>query len=123
MKCYAQALVFFFISVNCYSQQSIESKNISNFTNDSVRVIGKVSSAYYSPTMSGTVLEVQITGTSTFDVVIKNEDRSKFKFSSETEFVSKAIAVTGKVVLTSGRYKIYINSNEQLNLILGERVQ
>ncbi len=121
MKYFFSLLLLSFISTKNYAQTSIEIKDISKHIGDSIVTIGKVFDAFYSQAEGGSIIfKVGLSVDQAFDVLIKNENRSNFKFTSEKYFINKDVRISGKVTSVNGKPGVLISREGQLITILSE---
>lgn len=109
-----------FLSIKGLAQTSIDISTISQHIGDSVIVIGQVSDTSYSQTLGAKILKIAQPGGGSFDVVIRDENRSSFQVLTQMNVFNKYARITGKITSSAGRNQIYVKAPPQLAIILGE---
>lgn len=110
-------LSFLMLSLCAFSQQKISSKEIEAHKGDSVTVCEKVFGSRYLERTSLTVLYLgNEFPNHLLMVVIRGDDREKFKWKPESYFKGKRICVSGTVSEYGGKPRIVVTDPVQITI-------
>jgi len=109
-------LIIFVLFVHeSFSQQRIPSSEIAKHLGDSVTICDKVYGARYLDRTSLTLMNLgNEFPNQLLTVVIKGNDRNKFRFKPEEVYAHKKICVTGRVTEYAGKPQIVVTEPRQI---------
>ena len=117
MKKIALILLIAFVSAKAFSQKSIDIKDAAKHIGDSVTVCSKVFTTRYLDQAGITFLNVGgAYPDNLLTIVIKGEDRKKFKDAPEDAFKDKNICVTGTIIDYKGKPEIAVTDPAQIKI-------
>ena len=112
-------LLLIFITSDIFGQKQVDIKDIKAHVGDTVTISAVVTSTKYIQGKFVTLLNLGAKyPNQLLTVVIRGDDRNKFKEAPEEMFQGKEILVTGIVEIYKDSPQINVTSNEQIVLIL-----
>lgn len=100
-----------------FAQTRISAKEASKHLNEDVTVCDKVFSGKFFPSSSLTLLDVGgYHPNELLTLVIKGEDKKKFKSAPDEYFRGKDVCITGKIIDFKGKPEIIITDPEQIKV-------
>ncbi len=107
----------FFASTAGFAQTKISAKDAAKHLNEEVTVCDKIFSGKFFPSSSLTLLDIGgFHPNEALTLVIKGDDRKKFKASPYEYFKGKSVCITGKIIDFKGKPEIVITNPEQLKI-------
>ncbi len=109
------SLVILFTCLNAFSQTKITAKEASKHLNEKVMVCDQVFGGKYLDHSNITLIDVG--GNHPHELltlVIRGNDRKKFKTAPEDTFKGKKVCITGKIVDYKGKPEIMITDPDQI---------
>ena len=114
IKLFFSAAILFFCSA-AFSQTRIAAKEASKHLNEKVMVCDRISGGKYLDHSNITLIDVG--GNHPHELltlVIKGNDRKKFKTAPEDAFKGKKVCITGQIIDYKGKPEIVITDPEQI---------
>lgn len=111
------SIISLLISSIGFAQTRISAKEASKHLNEEVTVCDKVFSGKFFPSSSLTLLDVGgFHPNELLTLVIKGEDKKKFKSAPDELYKGKNVCITGKIIDFKGKPEIMITDPEQIKV-------
>src|ERR1700712_2766513 len=108
-------LLISFLSIKAYGQTKITAKEAAKHINEKVMVCDQVFGGKFLSSSDLTLIDVGGSHPNELlTLVIKGEDRKKFKTPPEEAFKGKKVCITGQVVDYKGKPEIMITEADQI---------
>jgi DNA/RNA endonuclease YhcR with UshA esterase domain len=114
-KVFICLFVSFFCLEGAYGQTAIDAKDAAKHLNEKVIVCGEIFGGKYLSEAEITLVDVGGNHPNEFlTLVIKGDDRKKFKNPPEEALKGKKVCITGQIVDYKGRPEIIITDPDQI---------
>ncbi len=104
-------------SVKAFSQTTISAKDAAKHLNEKVVVCDEIAGGKFLSGAGITLLDVGGSHPNELlTLVIKGDDRKKFKVAPEEDFKGKKVCITGQIIDYKGKPEIVITDPEQIKV-------
>ena len=106
-----------FLSAKTFAQTTIDAKDAAKHLNEKATVCGQVAGGKYLTGANITFLDMgESHPNELLTIVIKGDDRKKFKTAPEEAFKGKKVCVTGQIIDYKGKPEIIVTDPEQVKV-------
>ncbi len=108
-------LIISFFCTKTFGQTTISAKDAAKHLNEKATVCDEIVGGKYLSNSDITLLDVgEAHPNELLTVVIKGDDRKKFKTAPEDAFKGKKVCITGQIIEYKGKPEIIITNPEQI---------
>jgi DNA/RNA endonuclease YhcR with UshA esterase domain len=111
------SLFVVFAGTKTFAQTTIDAKDAAKHINEKVTICEKVAGGKFLSSSNITLIDLGGSHPNELlTLLIKGDDRKKFKTAPEEEFKGKTVCVTGQVIDYKGKPEIIITDPEQIKV-------